>query len=88
MKQTKKNISKKRVLAEIAGWYGALAILSGYALVSFEVLSSDTLFFQLLNLTGALGIIAIAAYKRVAQSILLNVVWAAVAIIAIINIFA
>lgn len=87
MVQTKKKISTKQLLAEIAGWYGAIAILTGYALVSFEIVSSDTLAFQLLNLTGALGIIAIAAYKRVAQSIVLNIVWSVVAIIAIVNIF-
>ena len=87
MVQTKKKISTRQLLAEIAGWYGALAILTGYALVSFEIVNSDTLAFQLLNLTGALGIIAIAAYKRVAQSIVLNVVWSLVAIIAIVNIF-
>lgn len=83
----KKHITKKQLIAEIAGWYGALAILSGYTLVSFELISSDSLTFQLLNLTGALGIIAIAAYKHVAQSIVLNVVWFSVALIAIINIF-
>lgn len=83
----KKPISKKQLIAEIAGWYGALAILSGYTLVSFELISSDSLTFQLLNLTGALGIIAIAAYKHVTQSIVLNVVWFSVALIAIINIF-
>lgn len=88
MTTNKKRISTKQLLAEIAGWYGAVAILTGYTLVSFEIISSDTLLFQLLNLTGALGIIAIAAYKRVAQSIVLNIVWSAVAIIAIINIFA
>lgn len=88
MTRNKKRISTKQLLAEIAGWYGAIAILTGYTLVSFEIISSDTLVFQLLNLTGALGIIAIAAYKRVAQSIVLNIVWSAVAIIAIINIFA
>lgn len=87
MTHTKKAISKKQLSAEIAGWYGALAILTGYTLVSFEIISSDTLLFQLLNLTGALGIIAIAAYKKVAQSIVLNIVWSVVAIIAIINIF-
>ena len=82
----KKKPSTKQVLAEIAGWYGTLAILSAYTLVSLKVIGSDTLIFQLLNLTGALGIIAIAAYKKVAQSIVLNIVWSAVAIIAIISI--
>ncbi len=87
MTNAKKNMSKKQLLAEIAGWYGVLAILTGYALLSFEVVDSHTLAFQLLNLTGALGIIAIAAYKGVAQSIVVNIVWSVIAVIAIVNIF-
>jgi len=83
----KKPLSPKKLFAEIAGWYGAGAILAAYALVSFEILDSDGLLFQLLNLTGAIGIIVIASYKKVAQSIVLNVVWSIVAIIAIVNMF-
>lgn len=79
-------LSPKRILAEIAGWYGAIAILAAYALVSFGVIADDSLVFQLLNLTGALGVITISVYKRVAQSVALNVVWGTVAVIAIINI--
>jgi len=81
----KKNAYKK-LIAELAGWYGAVAILTAYTLVSFKVISADELVFQLLNLTGAIGIIIISTYKKVAQSILLNCVWGIVAIIAIFNI--
>lgn len=81
-----KKLSNKQLIVEIAGWYGAVAILGAYALVSFELISSDGLLFQVLNLTGALGIIAIAAYKKVRQSVVLNIVWGVVAVIAIINI--
>lgn len=83
---TFKKMSRRQFFAETAGWYGTIAILSAYVLVSFEVISSDGIAFQLLNLTGALGIIAIATYKKVRQSIVLNIVWSVVAIIAIINI--
>ena len=79
-------LSNKQLFAEIAGWYGTISILSAYALVSFNIISGDGLVFQLLNLTGALGIIAIAAYKNVKQSIVLNIVWGVVAVIAILNI--
>jgi len=76
----------KQLFAEIAGWYGAVAILSAYILVSFTVISGDGVIFQLLNLTGAIGIIAIAVHKKVKQSVVLNVFWAAVAIIALVRI--
>ena len=83
----KKQHKHNALFAEIAGWYGAVAILAAYALTSFDVISSNSLAFQLLNLTGALGVIAIAIHKKVNQSILLNAVWAVVAIVAIVNIF-
>lgn len=76
----------KKILIEIVGWYGAIAILVGYMLVSFEIISSSGLTFQLLNLTGAIGLISIALYKNVMQSVVLNIFWVGVAVIAIIRI--
>lgn len=76
-----------RLFAEIAGWYGAVAILAAYALVSFNVISGHSLVFQLLNLTGALGVIVISLYKKVKQSVILNIFWAGVAIVALVRIF-
>lgn len=84
---SKDRMSIKQLLAEIAGWYGAAAILAAYLLVSFTIITGDGLLFQLLNLTGALGILAIAAYKKVRQSILLNVFWLIIATVALIRIF-
>jgi branched-subunit amino acid transport protein AzlD len=82
----KNAMSRKQLTAEILGWYGILAILSAYTLVSFDVIEGSGLTYQVLNLTGALGVIAIAAYKKVKQSIVLNIFWGAVAIVAIVNI--
>lgn len=64
-----------------------LAILGAYALVSFQLVQSDSLAFQLLNLTGAVGLIVVAASKGVTQSVILNIFWGVVAIIALFNIF-
>lgn len=79
-------ITRKHLIAEIAGWYGAVAILTAYTLASLSVVDAHSLVFQFLNLTGASGVIAIAAYKKVFQSIVLNTVWAIVAIVSIITI--
>lgn len=76
----------KRKIAEVCGWYGIGAILVAYALVSFELISADGLIFQLLNLSGALGIIVISLVKQVRQVIVLNVFWAAIAFAALIRI--
>ncbi len=65
------------------GWYGVLAILSAYALTSFGFLAPSNLWYRLLNLTGALGIVVEAWSKRDAQPAFLNFVWALVALFAL-----
>ena len=72
-----------RKFAEIVGWYGTVAIVGAYALVSFRVVSASGAPYQLLNLTGAIGIIIISALKGVRQSVVLNSFWALIAIIAL-----
>ena len=82
----KANIKHRNLGAEVAGWYGILAILVAYLLVSFDVIATGSLVFQVLNLTGAAGIIAISLHKRVVQSVILNVVWVCIALVAIVRI--
>lgn len=77
-----------RKAAEVLGWYGMAAIALAYILVSFRVVPPNGVVYQILNLTGALGIIAISAVKRVRQSVILNVFWAAVAAAALITVAA
>ena len=67
------------------GWYGELAILLAYLLVSFNVIESKSLGYQLLNLTGALGIVVEALSKKDAQPAVLNIAWATIAALAIIR---
>lgn len=70
---------------EIFGWYGALAIMSAYALVSFSFLEAESYFYQILNATGALGIVAVSFYKRAYPPGVLNSVWFLIAVIAMIK---
>jgi hypothetical protein len=74
-----------RKVAEVVGWYGAIAIVLAYALVSFNAIPADGWIFQLLNLTGAIGIIVISLIKGVRQSVALNTFWAVIAVIALIR---
>lgn len=71
--------------AEMAGWYGIVAILGAYFLVSFSVIDSDSALYQLLNLSGALGVIWISVVKGVGQTVVLNIVWALIAIAALLK---
>ena len=72
----------------LVGWYGMAAILLAYALVSFGTLRSDSLTYQLLNLSGALGILIISLLKKAFQPAALNIAWAIIAIVAVIFMFA
>jgi hypothetical protein len=75
----------KQTLIEAAGWYGAVAILAAYALVSFSLISPTSISSQLLNVTGAIGIVITAASKKDYAPVVLNVVWAVIAIVILIG---
>lgn len=72
---------------EIIGWYGAVAIVAAYALNSFGFISSVSIYYQLLNFTGALGIAYISFYKKAYQPAILNIVWGIIALAAIVKLF-
>lgn len=73
----------KPKIIDLVGWFGVLAILLAYALVSFSALRVKSYPYQILNLLGAVGLIMEAASKRDKQPVALNAVWALVALIAI-----
>jgi hypothetical protein len=75
---------KGKIISYI-GWYGVLAILTAYVLVSFDVVEAKGYIYQLLNLTGAIGIVIVAASKKDKQPAVLNIVWAVVALAVIIQ---
>lgn len=73
-------------LIEIFGWYGAIAIILAYSLSSFSVIPPTSLIYQILNLTGAAGIVAVSIHKKNYQPGLLNIIWFLVALMAIFKI--
>ncbi len=77
--------TKKRSVAEIIGWYGPVALILAYALVSFDFIDAKSYAFQLLNLTGGGAIIVISLTKKVYQSVVLNIFWCGIALIAIVR---
>jgi len=74
-----------KILDESIGWFGAGAIMLGYALVSFEVLPPSSALYQILNASGALGIVYISFKKKAYQPGVLNIIWAIIAILAILR---
>ena len=72
---------------EISGWYGMLALIVAYGLASFGVIEGEGLVYQILNLTGGIGLIVVAASKGVVQSVLLNIFWILIGVVTISRIF-
>ena len=70
-------------LIELYGWYGMAAIVLAYALASFSVIKATGLTFQILNATGAFGIVLVSFSKKAYQPGVLNIIWTLVAIVAI-----
>ena len=78
---------KPSKFTEICGWYGAIALILAYALASFMIIPADGLVFQLLNLTGAVGLMIITMAKNVIQSVILNLFWGIIGIAAVVGMF-
>lgn len=78
---------KQGKFAEVCGWYGMIALISAYFLVSFGLVDGKGLVFQLINLTGGIGLLIVAASKGVIQSVILNIFWALIGAIAIVRLF-
>lgn len=75
-----------KILIEVIGWYGTVAIVGGYALNSFNIIGSNSLLYQILNLTGAIGIVALSLSKKAYQPATLNAIWTIIALVALVKI--
>lgn len=80
------NNGMKNILISAWGWYGAFALLGAFALNSFSILGADSIIYQLLNLSGASGIMAISLWRKTYPPAALNAVWSLVALVVLIRI--
>ncbi len=69
------------------GWYGMIAILVAFAGVSFQLIQPTSLTYQLLNLTGALGLFIETLSKKDYPASGLNIVFAGIALVALLKLF-
>jgi hypothetical protein len=75
----------KNKFIEVYGWYGTIAIISAYILVSFSIIDATNIWYQILNVTGALGIVLVSFHHKNYQPGVLNIIWTLVASIAILK---
>lgn len=74
----------KNTLIEVYGWYGAVAIVLSYALVTSHKISSDSVLFHGLNLTGSIAIVLVSFKHQAYQPMTLNIFRCLVAIAGLI----
>ncbi len=74
------------LLINILGWIGSIEVVAAYALNSSQKIKSDSMTFQMLNLTGAIFLIINSIYKEAYPFTFINTVWAVIAIVAILGI--
>lgn len=73
--------------AEWFGWYGAIAIIAAYILVSADVIPAKGFWFHFLNASGGLGVALISLQKKAYQPMTINVFRALTGVIALGSIF-
>jgi hypothetical protein len=71
-------------VVEFLGWFGAVAVLSGYILFSLGKLPNG-LAYQGVNLVGGLAITVNVAAHHAAPSTVVNSIWAAVAAVVLVR---
>lgn len=82
----KKTTGPYNAIYEVVGWYSVAAIIGAYVLLSFGYVSGQSLPYQLLNASGALGIILHSLYKKDFQPLVLNVIWLLIAAVVLLKI--
>jgi len=75
-----------KLFIEILGWIGAVEVIIAYALNSNGKMKSDSVIFQLLNLTGAIFLIVNTWYNAAYPSMVINIIWTGIAVAALIRI--
>jgi hypothetical protein len=70
---------------ELIGWLGFILIVSAYLFLTIKLLEVNSVHYHLMNLTGALCMVANAKYKRAKPLLWLNIVWALVAIVGLLQ---
>ncbi len=83
MKNKVRKITSHRLFLEHLGWYCTALFLAAYFMVSTGILEANSITYQLLNITGAIGYVYYAHKKQVYPSVFANSIWAIVGLVTI-----
>lgn len=68
------------MLIDIIGWTGGLLVLGAYFLVSLRYLKTESIYYQVLNIAGALLLIINTLSLKAYPSAFVNVVWVGIGV--------
>lgn len=80
MKSYAKMPKGEKKLVDFFGWYGMIAILIAYALLTYGYLTPQSVVWQALNLTGSVGLAVNALSRKALPEVWLNLIFAFVAL--------
>lgn len=75
---------KKSSIDNIIGWIGVTTLMLAYLLLTTKAISSTNKIYQLLNLTGAVGLTYISYKQKAHQSTFINAIWIIISLYGII----
>jgi hypothetical protein len=74
-----------RLFIDLIGWSGAVLVVGAYLLNSFGRLSATDLRYQLMNLAGGLFFIVNTAFLKAYPSMVVNIIWVLIALMALLR---
>lgn len=77
----------KKYSIEILGWYGSVALICGYFLVSFHFVGAQSFVYQIMNITGAFGLMVLSLFRKVYPLAVLNGFWGIIGCFALLKVF-
>jgi hypothetical protein len=75
-----------KILIEAIGWIGAVEVIIAYGMNSSGRIKADSVTFQVLNLTGAIFLIVNTWFNESYPSMVINIIWTAIAVAALFRI--
>ncbi len=78
-------MKQQKTFINLIGWLGVFAILLAYILTNFSLLNTGNSTYLFLNLFGSIAVLYEAYTKKDYQPVVLNLIWALVALIGLVR---
>ena len=73
------------IVIDIIGWAGSAMVIVAYALNMYKRMASDSIAYYGLNIVGSACLIVNTFYHHAIPSVVVNVVWVFIAVVALIR---